>query len=144
MLTDDPYDEAELNRAYLRQPDWMDLGPSYADALSYTYQSLAGYLRLRGDREFVMILIGDHQPAAAVSGEGASWDVPVHIIASRRPVLDRLLAHGFRTGLTPARPALGRMHTLTPALLEAFGDRESAVARAPNRTGLTAARYSTR
>jgi sulfatase-like protein len=131
VLTKDPYDEAEVNRAYLRQPDWMDLGHSYADAVSYMYQSLTGYLRLRKDRDFVMVLIGDHQPAAAVSGEGAPWDVPVHIIASRRPVLDRLMAHGFQSGLTPGRPSLGPMNTLTSTLLEAFGNRESAVARVP-------------
>ena len=76
MLTDDPYDEADVNRAYLRQPDWMDLGHSYADAVSYMYQSLTGYLRLRADRDFVMILIGDHQPAAAVSGEGRAVGCP--------------------------------------------------------------------
>ena len=109
----------------------MDLGPSYADAVSYMYQSLTGYVRLRADRDFVMVLIGDHQPAAAVSGQGAPWDVPVHIITGRRPVLDRLMAHGFRSGLTPARPALGPMNTLTSTLLEAFGNRESAVARLP-------------
>ena len=131
MLTAEPYDEADVNSAYLRQPDWMDLGPGYGDALSYAYQSLTGYLRLRADRDFVMILIGDHQPAAAVTGEGAPWSVPVHIIASRRPVLDRLLAHGFRAGLAPARPVLGPMHTLTSTLLDAFGNRESAVARVP-------------
>ncbi|HUC41559.1 MAG TPA: sulfatase-like hydrolase/transferase [Gemmatimonadales bacterium] len=131
VLTNDPYDEADVKHAYLRQPDWMDLGHSYADAIAYMYQSMAGYLRLRADRDFVMILIGDHQPAAAVSGEGAPWDVPVHIIASRRPVLDRLLAHGFRSGLTPSRPALGPMNTLTATLLEALGNREIAVARVP-------------
>ena len=131
VLTNDPYDERDVNRAYLRQPDWMDLGHSYADSVSYMYQSIAGYIRLRADRDFVMILIGDHQPAAAVSGEGAPWDVPVHIIASRRPVLDRLMADGFRPGLTPERPALGPMSTLTTSLLGALGNRESAVARVP-------------
>jgi hypothetical protein len=131
VLTNDPYDERDVNRAYLRQPDWMDLGHSYADSVSYMYQSITGYIRLRADRDFVMILIGDHQPAAAVSGEGAPWDVPVHIIASRRPVLDRLLADGFRRGLTPARPALGPMSSLTTTLLDALGNRESAIARVP-------------
>jgi hypothetical protein len=71
-----------------------------------------------------MILLGDHQPAALVTGEGAPWDVPVHVIASRRQVLDRLLARGFRTGLTPRRPSLGRMHELLPVLLDAFGSPE--------------------
>ena len=84
---------------------------------------IAGYLRKDADSDFVMIVVGDHQPAAAVTGEGASWDVPVHIIASRPAVLDRLLAHGFREGLTPQRPVLGRMYQLLPILLDAFGDR---------------------
>ena len=57
-----------------------------------------------------------------VSGSGAPWDVPVHVIASRQEVFDRLVARGFRTGLTPTRPDLGRMHELLPVLLQAFGD----------------------
>jgi hypothetical protein len=71
-----------------------------------------------------MILIGDHQPPAAVSGEGAPWDVPVHVIASRADVLERLVGDGFRAGMRPERPTLGHMHTLLPVLLEAFGDPE--------------------
>ena len=52
-------------------------------ALLLLNASIGGYLRLRPDRDFVMILIGDHQPAAAVSGKDAPWTVPVHVIASR-------------------------------------------------------------
>jgi len=70
-----------------------------------------------------MILLGDHEPAAAVSGEGASWDVPVHVIASRPSILDALRTYGFRDGLTPARPSLGKMHTLLPVLLDALSAR---------------------
>jgi hypothetical protein len=71
-----------------------------------------------------MILIGDHQPPAVVSGEGAPWDVPVHIVTRRRPLLDRLVAHGFRPGVEAVRPTLGKMHALLPMLLEAFGDAD--------------------
>jgi len=131
MLTSTPYDDADVNRAYLKEPDWYDLGPSYADALSYMYKSFTGYLRQAADRDAVFIVIGDHQPAAAVSGEGAPRDVPVHIIASRRAVIDRFLAQGFREGVTPARPALGPMHGLTPGLLQAFGDPEAVTREAP-------------
>lgn len=131
ILTDHPYDEAEVNRAYLQQPDWLDLGRSYAGALSYMYKSLAGFLRLPTERDFVMVMVGDHQPAAAVSGEGASWDVPVHVIANRRELLDRLVAAGFRPGLTPARPSLGPMSALTSTLLDAFGNHETPIARMP-------------
>jgi hypothetical protein len=71
-----------------------------------------------------MILLGDHEPPSAVSGERASWDVPVHIITSRTPVLERFEARGFRAGLVPARPTLGRLNELLPMILEALGDRQ--------------------
>ncbi|MEZ5285693.1 MAG: sulfatase-like hydrolase/transferase [Vicinamibacterales bacterium] len=122
VLTSAPYDEGPLTRAYAEVPDWTDLGPGYARALSYTYDTLAGYLRLRADRDLVLVIVGDHQPAALVSGEGASWEVPVHVVASRPAVLERLRAHGFTEGLAPARPDLARMDTLMPILLDAFGD----------------------
>ena len=107
-----------------QEPDWLNLGPSYVQALRATFVTLGGYLRLRADRDFVLILIGDHQPPAAVSGTGASWEVPVHVIASRPPVLEAMRAHGFRPGLTPTHPSLSRMHELMPTMLEAFGDPE--------------------
>src|SRR6266849_3636984 len=126
VLTSQPYDGPEIVRAYEeeRELDWVNFGPAYVNAVAYAYASIGGYLRLRADHDFIMILLGDHQPPALVTGEGAPWDVPVHVIASRRQVLDRLLARGFRTGLTPRRPSLGRMHELLPVLLGAFGDPE--------------------
>jgi len=123
MSTARPYDGPAIVRAYAAEPNWTDFGPGYVDAMAYDFATIEGYLRKRADRDLVVILIGDHQPPAAVSGEGARWDVPVHVIASRQPLIDGLVAHGFRAGLTPARPALARMHALLPLLLDAFGER---------------------
>ena len=120
MMAKRPYDGPSIVRAYAQQPDWTHFGPGDVNALAYDYATLAGYLRLRANRDDVMILLGDHEPAAAVSGEGARWDVPVHVIASRPQILARLKAQGFHSGLTPARPALGHMNTLLPLLLKAF------------------------
>jgi len=134
VLTPDAYDQQDLDRAWADQPDWTNLGPSYIQALAYANATIGGYLRLRADRDFVMILLGDHQPPGLVSGAGASWDVPVHVIASRRAVLDRLRRHGFRDGFAPASPAVADMHTLLPVLLDAFGDeapRETVQSVAP-------------
>jgi hypothetical protein len=103
----------------------LNLGPGYAQALDYTFKTLGGYLRLRADRDFVMILVGDHQPPAMVTGEDASWEVPVHVIASRDAILDRLLQRGFTPGLAPSRPALGTMNGMLQILLESFGDPAS-------------------
>jgi hypothetical protein len=121
VLTDRPFDEGDLQRSLHQPVDWLNMGPAYADAIAYGHRSLAGYLRANPDRDIVMIVLGDHQPPALVSGEGAPWDVPVHIIATRPAVLDRLQARGFRPGLLPERPHLGRMHELLPILLEALG-----------------------
>jgi hypothetical protein len=122
MLTDTPYGERELELAYDRQPDWMDLGPSYADAVSYVYRTLEGYVRKQAGRDLVMILVGDHQPAAAVSGQRATWDVPVHVVANRRAVLEGLERRGFGRGIRPTWPSLGTMHELTPVLLDVLGE----------------------
>jgi hypothetical protein len=126
MLTDRPYDGPAIVDAYAREPDWTSFGPGYVDAISYIYATLGGYITRTSARDRVLVVLGDHQPATAVSGEGAPWDVPVHVIAAaaagrgRADILERLKAGGFRPGLTPQRPALGRMHTLLPALLDAF------------------------
>jgi hypothetical protein len=122
MSGNTPFDMADLTLAYDEEPDWDNFGPAYARALSYDYASLGGYLRRRQTgRDLVMIMIGDHQPAAAVSGEGASWEVPIHIVTSRTGLIDRLLARGFNRGLTPERPQLTSMAGLLPILLDAFG-----------------------
>ena len=68
-----------------------------------------------------IFVLGDHQPASSVSGKGAPWDVPVHVIASRSMVTDALRAEGFRPGLEPRRPVIGPMHALTGKILRAFG-----------------------
>jgi phosphoglycerol transferase MdoB-like AlkP superfamily enzyme len=120
MLTREPFDAPDLERALASEPDWFDLRPAYLEAVAYAYRAFAGYVQRRAGRDYVMILIGDHQPPAVVTGEGASWDVPVHIITNRRAVLERLQARGMRQGLTPASPHLGKMHELLPVLLDAF------------------------
>lgn len=122
MLTDHPFDQAELDRAYAQSPDWTNLTPSYTDSMAYSYATVAGYLRAHPERDLVVVLLGDHQPPALVSGAGAPWDVPVHVIASRPALLERLRLDGFVPGLIPSRPHLGRMHALLPMLLAAFGD----------------------
>lgn len=123
MLSEHPYEVESLDEAWSAWPDWMDLAPSYVESLRYAFANIGGYLRLRADRDLVIVLVGDHQPPALVSGEGASWEVPVHVITNRSEVLDRLIrVHGFVEDLEPQHPKVARMDTLLPVLLDAFGD----------------------
>jgi phosphoglycerol transferase MdoB-like AlkP superfamily enzyme len=121
VLTDRPFDAAVEPAPADDAALWKNLGPAYADAIDYAFASVAGYLRERPRADVVLVVLGDHQPPVGVAGERPSWDVPVHVIASRRELIDALLASGFVAGLEPRRPALGRMHELTPVLLGAFG-----------------------
>jgi hypothetical protein len=126
VLTRDAFDRADVERAMAANPDLTNLGPSYVRAMAYEYRSLAGYLREQSD-DLVLVVIGDHQPPAAVSGRDASWRVPVHVIGGREGIRRRLLDHGFRPGLEPGSPAIGAMYQLTPLLLDAFDEPGPAV-----------------
>src|SRR6185312_12191453 len=122
MFSAHPYDAAPLQVSMARTPQWTRLGDSYVGAVQYFFEIFADFLRRRPDEQCVVILLGDHQPASSVSGEGASWDVPVHVISSRPSILAALRAQGFNSGLTPSGAALGDMNQLTQVLLAAFND----------------------
>ena len=134
MLTSDPFDKAETAAALAQRPDLTDLGPAYADSLAYLFKVLAGWLRLRPDLDLVLLVLGDHQPAAVVSGEGAPWEVPVHLITARTAVRDAMVAEGFTPGLTPQRPAVGGLPELTGMLLRAFDSGRSVPVASPGAT----------
>ena len=117
-----PFDDAAAAASIAQSPDWTSLGVPYAESFVYTLRYLGGYLHARPDADFVLILIGDHQPAASVTGVGARWDVPVHIITSRGAVTHALREAGFVAGLdlTPMSRRVGGMADLTTILLRAF------------------------
>jgi phosphoglycerol transferase MdoB-like AlkP superfamily enzyme len=121
LLGERPFDEAEAARALAVPIDWLDMLPAYQRLVDYTYRWIGGYLRLSPARDTVYVLLGDHQPTGNVSGDGASWDVPVHIISRDPRLLERFIAQGFAAGLEPPRTPLGGMHELTAMLLQAFG-----------------------
>jgi phosphoglycerol transferase MdoB-like AlkP superfamily enzyme len=129
LLGGHPFDARVLAASLARQPDWSDLSPAYVHAMSYALNTLAGYVARVPTREQVLVVLGDHQPAASISGAQAGREVPVHVIASRGELLRDFLAAGFEPGLTPTRAALMPLHALAPLLLQAFSDELPAMAR---------------
>jgi hypothetical protein len=120
VLSNTPFDAADVQRSITETPQWTNMGSSYAGSVRYAFEVLAGYVRYRPAGHFVLIVLGDHQPAANVSGENASWDVPVHVISDRPDVLEALKKRGFVTGTQPPGRSIGPMNGLGPLLLEAF------------------------
>jgi hypothetical protein len=120
LLGDTPFDPADSARALAVKPDWLNMFPGYVAMVEYTYRWLGDYLRQPQPRDTIYVLVGDHQPAANVSGEGASWDVPVHIVSRDPDLLARFAAQGFHEGLEPPRAVRGGLHDLTTMMLRAF------------------------
>jgi phosphoglycerol transferase MdoB-like AlkP superfamily enzyme len=120
MLGPNPYDAADVQQSLTETPAWTDMGSSYAQSFVYSFHMFADYLLARADHDFVLILIGDHQPAANVSGEKASWDVPVHVITRDPEIIKSLEKSGFVAGVTPAARPISRMNALGQTLLSSF------------------------
>jgi hypothetical protein len=120
LLRADAYTPEQVAQATAQPVSWLEPVPAYLDSLAYTFQWLGDYLSGRAPKKLVTIVIGDHQAMASVSGAGASWDVPIHVISDDPRLLKRLEARGFTPGLVPTQPSLGSMQALTPLLMEAF------------------------
>lgn len=120
LLGPEPFDTDEVRRALDEQPNWLDMFPDYLRMADYTYRWLAGWFEQPEPRDTVFVLVGDHQPTGNVAGEGARWDVPVHIVSRDPALLARFEAQGFVTGLEPAAGSLGGLHELNAMLLRAF------------------------
>ncbi len=94
----------------------------FAHSLAYALQVAGEYGARRVDRETLLILLGDHQPAPVITGPGASDRVPVHVISGDPSLVDAFVERGFARGMRP--PTTGpapRMEVLRTWLQGAFG-----------------------
>ncbi len=125
-----PFDPTEVERSLAERPDWLDLAPAYVDSVRYALATIAGFLEWRADDDLVLVLVGDHQPAASITGPRARWDVPVHVVGPPA-LLEPLVGSGFVPGVVPSAGAIAEMHELGPLLLRAF-DSTAGTAREGN------------
>jgi hypothetical protein len=127
VLTAKPYPHDDVEASLSQTPDWDALGGAYADSFVYTFTYLSGYLRERPPGGEVLVLIGDHQPAASVAGVGARWDVPIHVVTHRADVAAKLIEAGFVEGvaLAPLQRPIATLPELSALLLETFAGAPS-------------------
>ena len=123
----EPYPPEDVIASLAPMPDWEALGGPYADSFVYTFTYLSGYLRQRPAADEILVLIGDHQPAASVAGVGARWEVPVHVITHRRDIAAALLAAGFVEGvaLAPLQRPIATLPEISALLLETFAGEQA-------------------
>jgi hypothetical protein len=104
----------------------------YGKAIEYSLTTLISYVERFGDDDLVLVFLGDHQPASVLTGDGASRDVPITVVARDPAVLDRIAGWGWSDGLRPGPGApVWRMDAFRDRFLTAFGPSASPVAAAP-------------
>ncbi|MGW5694420.1 sulfatase [Streptomyces asiaticus] len=94
----------------------------YGKSIQYSVNSLIDYVLKYGNKNTVLVFLGDHQPLARVSGDNASRDVPVAIVAHDKAVLDRISHWGWDDGLMPgAKAPVWKMSSFRDRFLDAYG-----------------------
>ncbi len=104
---------------------WSDsarVRTAYGHSIEYTLNSLVSFVQHYRDPNLVLVVLGDHQPSTIVSGQGASHDVPISVIAHDPAVLKRIGGWGWNGGLRPsARAPVWPMSAFRDRFLSAFG-----------------------
>ena len=104
-----------------RPPDWSVLAPGYIKSLKYDFAVLGDWLAKHLAGNELVILLGDHQPPAAVGGEREQWTVPIHVLSRDRELVSPFIAAGYIAGLVPPRAAAPKgMESFLPSFLAAF------------------------
>ncbi len=83
---------------------WRDadrVKAAFGQSIQYSLETLVSFVETYGDDDLVLIVVGDHQPATIVSGEDASHDVPITVIAHDPAVIDRISSWGWQSGMRP-------------------------------------------
>ena len=114
----DPYDEPSLSHALAGRPRWSDQTPAYLGAMRYNVDWLGGFLKTRAPGDSIVVVLGDHQPPALITGPGARWAVPVHVFSRDGALIEGLSGLGFVPGLEPPAETSGDMAGLMGRLFE--------------------------
>jgi phosphatidylglycerophosphate synthase len=95
---------------------------AYADSIEYSLRALFSFVERYGDDDTVLVVLGDHQPATVVTGQGAGHDVPISVIARDPEVIDDIAAWQWEDGMSPGpRAPVWPMEGFRDRFLTAFG-----------------------
>ena len=91
---------ADVTRAELFS-DHSKVRDAYGQSVEYTMSALVSFVQHYADKNLVLVVLGDHQPAKIVSGENPGHQVPISVIAHDPAVLASISGWGWNNGLRP-------------------------------------------
>jgi hypothetical protein len=96
--------------------------------------TLVSFMETFHDDDLVVVAVGDHQPAAVVSGPNAPHDVPITIIARDPDVLSRIASWGWQPGMLPNSSApVWPMDAFRDRFMTAYGPQHAPASASPSR-----------
>ena len=102
-------------------PDLTQAFDAYLSSVDTELKVLGDYLNRFDHGEALIIILGDHQPNAHITGPEAPSLVPVHIISRKAALLEPFREMGFGPGVVPAETKpFGGMQEFLPAFLAGF------------------------
>ncbi len=97
---------------------------AYARSLKYSLNTLISFIQHYGKKNLALVVVGDEQPLAIVSGQNTSHDVPISIIAHDPSVLKQISGWDWQSGLLPSPNApVWPMSAFRDRFLSAFDSR---------------------
>jgi hypothetical protein len=100
---------------------------AYGTSIVYALNTLTSFVQHYGNKNLVMIVLGDHQPLPIVSGTNSNHDVPISIIAHDPKVLKQIGSWGWNPGLKPSPNApVWPMNAFRNRFLTAFDSHPAA------------------
>jgi hypothetical protein len=93
----------------------------FGRSIRYSLDALTSWVTELNDPNLVLILLGDEQPGSIVSGNWASHEVPISIIARDPSVFRQIASWHWQDGLLPGPKApLERMDAFRNQFLDTF------------------------
>ena len=105
---------------------------AFGQSMQYTLQALTSWVTELNDPNLVLIMLGDEQPGTSVSGNAASHEVPISIVARGPSVFKQIASWHWQDGLLPSPSApLEPSSAFRNQFLDAFSTVPSGAAQGP-------------
>ena len=96
-------DGSIFNHVPIDRTGLTDTQQGYATSIQYALRSLYSFVERYGNKNTVLIVLGDHQPSRVISQ--ANHEVPTTIVAHDPKVIRRLSGWGWTNGMLPGPSA---------------------------------------
>jgi hypothetical protein len=115
------YNQLKPRRYAIEWPKFQNAGDAYIRSIKYDLQLLERYILDNVKDDSLIVVLGDHQPVADVSGHADSRGVPVHVLSRNSELVRPFVARGYQPGMRPGpAPREQGLETFLPNFLADF------------------------